>query len=284
MNSSVRRAGLIVVLLAVAVVAHAQGKKLRYEAEVEQFADLEGGWLLVPVELYGGGIASGNAQEAAQRQDRRAFEEAFAQGFSLATVLFYNSADTADLRLGLNELAVWDAAGMPPANWPPDPDKVFLLDLKPADQGVGPDVIVTNSIVQRRQARAKMFSEAKQARRFKRAKRLRKRMQHSAAIWDHPKLVRNVRRLNRLEEGRDTTAFEFTTSNFDPNNRDAPGFVLHRYSHKVIIKHEDLRYDFDYHYFVKVHYQTPPEIRYPDAVAFLERKLRARMTYLREKY
>ncbi|MGC6532201.1 MAG: hypothetical protein ACON34_04275, partial [Flavobacteriales bacterium] len=63
-----------------AVVAHAQGKKLRYEAEVEQFADLEGGWLLVPVELYGGGIASGNAQEAAQRQDRRAFEEAFAQG------------------------------------------------------------------------------------------------------------------------------------------------------------------------------------------------------------
>lgn len=271
-------------LLALALAAQAQGKKLRYEAEVEQFADLEGGWLLVPVDLGGGGIAASNAQAAAQREDRHAFEKAFAQGFTLATVLFYNAADTADLHRGLTELAVWDASGTPSANWPPDPDRVFLLELKPAGEVAGPDVIVTNSIVQRREARAEMFSEAKRARRMKRAKRLRKRMQHGAAIWDHPKLVRNVRRLNRLEEGRDTTAFEFTTSNFDPNNQDAPGFVLHRYTPKVVIRHEDLRYDFDYHYFVKVHYQTPPEIRYPDAVAFLERKLKGRMTYLREKY
>ena len=271
-------------LLALALAMQAQGKKLRYEAEVEQFADLEGGWLLVPLELGGGGIAASNAQAAAQREDRRAFEEAFAQGFTLATVLFYNALDTADLRSGLTELAVWDASGNLPVNWPPDVDRVFLLELKAAGEVAGPEVIVTNSIAQRREARAEMFSEAKRARSMKRAKRLRKRMQHGAAIWDHSKLVRNVRRLNRLEVGRDTTAFEFTMSNFDPNNQDAPGFVLHRYAPKVICKNEDLRYDFDYQYFVKVHYQTPPEIRYPNAVAFLERKLRARMIYLREKY
>ena len=61
---------VVIGLLALALAVQAQGKKLRYEAEVEQFADLEGGWLLVPVDLGGGGIAASNAQAAAAHMMR----------------------------------------------------------------------------------------------------------------------------------------------------------------------------------------------------------------------
>lgn len=284
MSNTVRRLGLVIGLLCLALTSLAQGSKLRYETELGQLTDLEGGYLLVPVELGSTGIAANNAQAAAQREDRRAFEQAFAQGFTLATVYFFNVVDTARLNQELLNLDVWDAAGNPPENWPPDVREVFVLEFKDKDAPVDPDVVITNSIVQRREARARMFSEKKQARRRKRAERLRKKMRHGAAIWDHPKLVRHVNRLRRLEEGPDTTAFQFTYSHFDPENTDASGWIIHRYTPQVVVKHADLRYDFDYHYFVKVHYQTTPEIRYPDAVAFLERKLRARLVELREKY
>lgn len=274
---------LVAVCLSLALGGFSQGKQLAYQAELDQLTDMEAGWVLVPIAKASNALDAGNVVAMQERLEAQAMERAFSV-FGFSQVIFYALADSLELDKGLLDLNVWTATGSPPPNWPPPSDLVFLLEPKAAGYAITPDVLIENSIVQRREARADSLVAAANRRKARRADRIRYGLRTERDTWGHEKVVRMARRLRVLTEGRDTTAFQFTYSNFDPINRDAGGWVVHRYSPTVIRKHNDLQYTFDFHYFIKLHYQTPSEQRYGVAVGYLEERLKNRLEYLRNKY
>lgn len=284
-NDLAARISILVFAWLAGATLFGQGKPMRYEMEVKQLKDMQEGVLLVPIDMRSSGLGESGSQAEAihARIERKQIQLAFAEQFTFGQVLFYNAADSLEVQYPVM-LETWTVQGDPPKDWPPAQDKIFLLEYKPAGEDLDQDVIAFNRGIQKREQKA-VVNEAKQIekRRLK-AQKLRQKIQLHGEEWEEDKLARFSDQLAELENGRDTTAFLLTYSAFDPENQQFPGWVIHRQQRLEVIPNERFRYLFDFHYFVRLHEEIAPEIRYERAVAHLQRRLEDRIKELEERF
>lgn len=261
-----------------------QGKALKYEMEVQQLRDLKEGILLIPVEEPSLVVAGGSGEVQRQLMEHRAYRSSFDRADAFGTWLFFDVADTARLRSDPGAVRVWTPQGDAPPHWPLPERNLFILEYKPARAPFPADIHVFNAGVQRREAIAEANARRNASRRSLKAQKLRKKMRLHADSWDYAQLMRHVRRLERLEEPSDTTAFFLALGAFDQEDPQHEGYLVARlYPHQVQPR-PAFRYMFNFHYFIRVHPQVRPEVRYEQAAQSLAARLRKRLVELEEKY